>query len=204
MTTSKQKRRRSAVVFVGGALLFVGLVSACSDPYPIPATDCDDFCYATQRADCGEDYPEGCVTDCEHEGVGRRYPKCLELWHELTACYLAAPDSAFECVAKQSHPRGICLSERVALAGCARPGGDVCVLNCFHGATECGTNPADCEAGCYAPSQGCDAEQVAYETCAIEAPVYCGTPQEDTRSPEEIACYGEVLSLLACAGFGEE
>jgi hypothetical protein len=181
--------------------VFVGLVSACSDPYPIPATDCDDFCYATQRAECSEDYPEGCVSQCEREAVGRRYPKCQGLWHELTACYSAAPDDAFACVADESRPGDICLSERAALAECASLGGDLCVRNCFHQANECSTDPAECEAHCYAPSEGCQAEQIAYDTCALEAPVYCGTPEQDTRQPEDIPCFGEILSLLDCAGF---
>ncbi|HWA71961.1 MAG TPA: hypothetical protein VG937_06505 [Polyangiaceae bacterium] len=205
MTTGKQRRRRQAALALAGvALAFVGLVSACSDPYAIPPTDCDDFCYATQRAGCDEDYPEGCVSDCEHDGAGRRYPKCVELWHELTACYRATPDSGFECVADKSRPRDICLSERAALAECAREGADSCVRNCFHSATECGKNPAECEEGCYAPPQACNAEQIAYDTCALNAPVYCGTPEEDTRSPEQIPCYDELVTLLVCAGFGDK
>jgi len=202
MTTGKrQQRRRHAIALFCLPLVWLGLISACSDPYPIPASDCDDFCHATQRAACSEDYPEGCVSQCEREAVGRRFPKCEDLWHELSACYSAAPDNAFSCVAEKSRPGGICLSERAALAECAHQGGELCVQNCFRQALECSTNPSECESSCYAPSEGCEAEQIAYDSCALEAPVYCGTPEQDTRKPEDIACFAELVSLLDCAGF---
>jgi hypothetical protein len=195
----QRKRHVLALAFLPCVL--AGLFSACSDPYPIAATACDDFCYATQRAGCSEDYPEGCVSACERDGPGRRYPHCQDLWHQLTACYRSAPDSAFECVADESRPRDLCLAERAALAECASEGAALCVRNCFHQASACNENAAECEADCYTPPPGCQPEQVAYDTCALEAPVYCGTQAEDTRRPEDIPCSSEIVSLLACAGF---
>jgi hypothetical protein len=140
------------------------------------------------------------VSECERNAVGRRYPKCADLWREVTACYRNAPDSAFACIADESRPRDICLSERAALAGCASAGADLCVRNCFHQAAACGKIAAECEAGCYTPIEGCEREQSAYDACALEAPVYCGTPEEDTRAPEEIPCFEEIVRLLKCAG----
>lgn len=202
---SPRLRRVSWPSHALGWLAALGCWVGCQGGYSLPPTACDDFCHATQRAGCEEDYPEGCVSECEDEAAGRVHPECEAPWLALTACYLDAPSSAFHCVEDESVPRDdVCLTERAELAGCVSPGSARCVEHCFYRAGECGTSASGCEESCYEPVEGCAAEQLAYDTCSIGKPVYCGAPEDDPRRPEEIPCLDEIGALLACAGFTNE
>jgi hypothetical protein len=174
--------------------------SHCDAPYPIAPTACDDFCWVTQRAGCEEDYPEGCVSQCEERGLARRWPLCEELWLGLIECYRAAPDSAFQCVEGESRPRPICVDERVALNTCISPVRGACIDVCLREALECGDPARRCEARCGGRPPGCqDREQALYK-CQLNEPVDCVVPPEpDTRSAAEIPCLSEIGALLECA-----
>jgi hypothetical protein len=184
------------------AALFLAALLHCQPDYPLAPTACDDWCYATQRAGCEEDYPEGCVSDCEENAVGRRMPRCEPPWHELTACYRAAPDSDFLCVADETRPP-ICAPERIALANCVSPTTGSCVASCLREAAECPQPARDCESDCRLLTPGCDAADRALYQCRLAQPVDCRAPGPDRRPLEQIPCLPETLTLLQCAGFGQ-
>jgi hypothetical protein len=178
------------------------LLARCQPDYPLAPTACDDWCYATQRAACEEDYPEGCVSDCEEKAIGRRVPRCEPPWRALTDCYRAAPDGDFRCVADESHPLPICAPERTALADCVSPTTGSCVASCLREAAECPQPARDCEDECRFLTPGCDAAERALYQCRLAQAVDCRAPGADQRPPEQIPCLPETLTLLACAGIG--
>jgi hypothetical protein len=175
------------------------LAAGCDDPYPIAPTACDDFCWVTQRAGCEEDYPEGCVSDCEDRALARRWPRCEPRWLELIECYRRAPDSAFQCLDDESRPLPVCIAERVALGACMAPVRGPCLEVCFREAVECGEPGRRCEARCRSTPPGCeDLEQALYK-CQLNGPVDCVDPELETRSVSEIPCIAEIGALLECA-----
>lgn len=185
-------------------MLLIALASSlsntrCDSPYPIAPTACDDYCLVTQRADCEEDYPEGCVSDCENRALARRWPGCEELWLGLIECYRREPDSAFLCVEEESRPLPVCVDERVALAGCMSPVRGLCVHACLREALECGELERRCEGRCRGTPAGCDDRERALYECQLNNPVDCVDPGMDTRAPSEIPCLAEIGALLECA-----
>jgi hypothetical protein len=184
-----------------GAGIPLGLVLLCScDPaYPIAPTACDDWCFATQRAGCEEDYPEGCVSECEDSSAGRTYPECEARWLELIDCYRTASNADFHCVDDASRPRPICRQERAALAECISPvAGRSCMASCLREVAECGPPERDCEGDCETPTAGCEHEDRALYECRLTVPVLCeGEEQSSSADP----CEGAALLLLQCAGF---
>jgi hypothetical protein len=174
-------------------------LARCDSPYPISATACDDWCLVTQRAGCEEDYPEGCVSECEERSLGRRFPRCEPEWLELTECYRAAPDAGFMCVDEESRPLPICIPERVALSGCVAPQRGQCIAVCLREALECAEPERLCEARCRQRQPGCQREEEALYSCQLDAPVSCVDPE--TLDPSEIPCLAEIGVLLGCAGF---
>jgi hypothetical protein len=144
--TRRWARRCSRTLASVPLLLLAGLVaSGCDSPYPLAPTACDDWCLATQRASCEDDYPEGCVSNCEDRSIGRRFPSCEAPWQTLTQCYLAAADSDFQCIDDESRPRPICIDERVAYGACASPLRGSCLQVCFRQAVECAQTERICE-----------------------------------------------------------
>jgi len=172
--------------------------SHCESGYPIAATACDDFCWVTQRADCEEDYPEGCVSECEGRALARRWPACEQLWLDLIECYRAAPDSAFQCVDGESRPLPICVGQRVALGSCMSPVRGACIEVCLREALECGEPARRCEAQCRT-TPGCEDREQALYKCQLNGPVDCVEPATETRDPSDIPCLAEIGALLQCA-----
>lgn len=174
-------------------------LSSCSDPYPLPPTRCDDFCYATQRAGCLEDDPEGCVSECESRGFLRQAPECGQAWDARNACYLEAAGSEFTCVEDLSAPSGdLCMDERRALIGCVSPLASLCFENCVRDQDTCGGDPGRCDEDCLAQDNRCEERAAAFFRCALRAPVSCIPPEDDDRMPEEIPCLGEIGAWFAC------
>lgn len=182
------------------ALLAAG-TSRCEGSYSLPPTACDDWCFATQRAGCTEDYPEGCVSECEDEAIGRRYPACEAPWLQLSACYRDAPRSAFVCADGESTALGVCFDERIAVFACASPVMGACMEACIVQATGCGRSGRACEQRCASPTPSCEAEALALYACQLAGPADCENPETDTRPPEDIPCLAEIGALLTCAGF---
>lgn len=183
--------------------LSLSLLPSCEGGgYPIAPTACDDWCLVTQRAGCEEDYPEGCVSDCEDRSIGRRFPRCEPEWLVLTECYRRAPDAAFLCVEEESRPGPVCIDERVALTACAFPLRGSCLEACLRVARDCDRPELACEARCRSQPPGCDEQQRALYACQLARPADCSSGEDDTREPSEIPCLAEIGALLECAGFG--
>ncbi|HTV24679.1 MAG TPA: hypothetical protein VMG12_38570 [Polyangiaceae bacterium] len=206
-TTIARKRRLDRRQTRGSRRATLGIAAAslpllCCDggDYPIAPTACDDWCLVTQRAGCEEDYPEGCVSNCEDRSIGRRFPRCEPEWSSLTQCYRAEPDSSFLCVEDESRPRPVCIDERVALTACAFPLRGQCLEACLREARDCGQPQLQCEARCRSQPPGCDDEQRALYACQLAQPADCQPPTTDTRDVSEIPCITEIGALLECAG----
>jgi hypothetical protein len=181
------------------SVLLAALLAHCQPEYPLAPTPCDDWCLATQRAGCEEDYPERCVSSCEDDFRFVR-ARCEEPWLALTECYLQAPAQDFVCVGEQSRPRPICVSERVKLAACGSDETGSCMASCLRQAEECGQLRRNCELECLFGTPGCSEPAIALYECRLASPVDCVRPGEpDPRPPEEIPCFGEALVLLDCA-----
>ncbi len=186
------------VLASAGIPLGLVLLSGCDPAYPIAPTACDDWCFATQRAGCEEDYPEGCVSECEDNALGRAYPHCEARWVELTSCFRAALDADFVCIDGRSRPGPICERERTVLAECTVPQAGRCVARCLREVAECGHPERDCEGECQTPLLGCEDEGRALYECQLATPVRC----EDTgASSSADPCHLAALDVLACAGF---
>jgi hypothetical protein len=204
-TMVRMRRRMRSGRFHAARLVlaaFAGIaLSRCDGSYPIAPTACDDWCRVTQRANCEEDYPEGCVSNCEDRSIGRRFPRCEAAWLTLTECYRAAPDSDFLCSDEESRPAPICIDERVSLTACAFPLRGLCLGVCLREARDCGRPGLACEARCRSQPEGCDDEQRALYECQSSMPADCRDPATDTRAISEIPCIAEIGALLECAGF---
>jgi hypothetical protein len=175
------------------------LALGCENRYPIAATACDDWCFATQRRDCADDSPEGCVSACEQTGITRQNPECEALRLDLTACFRDAPAEQFSCVADQSQPADACLPERRRLLECSAPTiGASCFDDCQRTAAACGSNEWNCEQSCFDISARCFAQYGAMYQCKQSLPPDCAAPGE-MRALEDIPCVGPILQVLACA-----
>lgn len=171
----------------------------CQPEYPLAPTPCDDWCLATQRAGCEEDYPERCVSSCEDDFRFAR-ARCEEQWQAVTECYLQAPAEDFLCVEERSRPRPICIRERVELAACGSAEAGSCVASCLRQAAECGRPRRACEFECLFTTPGCSEPALALYECRLASPVDCARPGEPAaRPPEEGPCFAEALVLLDCA-----
>jgi hypothetical protein len=171
------------------------VLSACRGDYTQPPTACDDYCQASQRAGCSEDYPADCVRDCEASRTG----DCEPLWRSLTDCYAAVDASAFTCVDDHSEPGRVCLPERRALSECLAPTSGPCFDQCLRQADECGASLRDCEAECHYPTAGCELASHDYDACLLLHPTECRDWLEpDPRPFDEIPCRYEILGVLAC------
>jgi hypothetical protein len=196
----KSPGSRSLALLVLPELLVLAELG-CQPDYPLGPTPCDDWCLATQRANCEEDYPERCVSACEEDWRVVR-AGCEKQWRTLTDCYLQAPAEGFLCVQKQSRPGPVCISERVALAACSSAETSTCVASCLRQAQECGRPRRNCELECQLATPGCSEPAIALYQCRLASPVDCVRPGEpDPRPPEEIPCFAEALTLLDCADF---
>ena len=173
--------------------------SHCESPYPIAPTACDDYCWVTQRAGCEEDYPEGCVSDCEGRALARRWPRCEPLWLDLIECYRDAPDSGFQCIEDESRPLPICIDQRVALAACMSPVRGSCMEVCLRDAVACNDPERRCEGICRATPPGCEDREAILYRCQLSQPPDCVDPEMDTRPLGDIPCIAEIGALFQCA-----
>ncbi|HEY6724265.1 MAG TPA: hypothetical protein VI197_09540 [Polyangiaceae bacterium] len=195
-------RPTNATVFVSANVsLCLGLLG-CDNDYPIAPTACDDWCYATQRADCEEDdSPDDCVSECEETALGRQHPECESAWITLSQCYRDAPDSAFSCLDDYSEPENsLCLEERRAGAYCVSERAGLCFDKCVREVEACGGMLADCEYQCSASVAGCETEQLELDRCLEHAPVTCRTDEQ----PADVPCCEPLVALLRCAGYEGE
>src|SRR5262245_36118956 len=106
-------------------LTCVAFAVDCQGGYPLPATDCDDWCEATQRGKCPADDPVECVATCEaaNKGEVQRGPrgfvvgpsrtKCPHEVDKLVACLMSAPDAVFSCDYEQRTQTGTCPNEQI-------------------------------------------------------------------------------------------
>jgi hypothetical protein len=179
------------------------LLGACQSEYPLPPTACDDYCHATQRAGCPEDYPEGCVSQCEDEGLLAEHPDCEAAFEARNDCYLAAPSSEFQCAEEGHSIPGdeLCLDERRDLLACVRPEAELCLEECFRRHTICGRDHAECDAACVNQDPKCTAEERAYYLCALGNDVDCSEPSTDDRPLDEIPCLFEIGAWFDCIGW---
>ena len=188
---------------MAAALAALLLALGCDNDYPIAPTECDDWCHATQRADCTEDEePDECVSICEESALGRQYPECEPEWVELTECYRQAPDSAFTCVKDYSQPlNSLCLEQRRAANYCVSERAGLCFDRCVRDVEACGGTLSDCEWQCSVEIEdGCAAERLALDRCLLEEPVVCraeGSPD----SPDDLRCCERQVALFDCAGY---
>lgn len=177
-------------------------LSCCDNEYPIAPTACDDWCYATERADCEEDEsPDDCVSNCEETALGRQYPECEPEWIALSECYRDAPDSAFTCVDDHSEPsNSVCLEARRAANYCVSERTGLCFDRCVREVETCGGTLADCEHRCSIATDGCETEQLELDRCLVQAPVECnaGSPAAD------LPCCEPLVARLRCAGYEGE
>jgi hypothetical protein len=60
----------AALALIFGALL----CASCQDGYPIPASQCDEYCDALKPTFCGNYDPAGCVLQCAQ--IGGDAPEC--------------------------------------------------------------------------------------------------------------------------------
>lgn len=180
------------------------LAQGCENDYPIAPTACDDWCHATQRADCKEDEsPDDCVSNCEATALGRRFPRCEPEWLELTDCYLQAPDSAFVCVADYSQPLdSVCLEERRRANYCVSETTGLCFDQCVRKTEMCGGSLTDCEWECSSSTTGCDSQQIELYRCISEVAIVC-VPDGSAESVDDRACCEPWGQLVECLG-GED
>ena len=194
---ASMSRAPLSALLLGGVLL-----ARCQPDYPLAPTPCDDWCFATQRAGCEEDYPERCVSGCEENDLPLPMSRCEEQWRSLTECYLQASSADFLCVEEQSRPQPICIAERVALATCGSAEAGSCMASCLRQADECGRPRRACELECLLSTPGCSQPAIALYQCRLASPVDCARPGEpDPRQPEEVPCYPQALTLLDCADY---
>lgn len=177
----------------------------CENDYPIAPTACDDWCYATQRADCNEEEPpDDCVSDCENGALGRRHPNCEPDWITLSECYRDAPDSAFTCVEERSEPSNtLCSQERRAANYCVSEQAGLCFDQCVREAEACGGVLAHCEEECSLiaeTTKGCNPERLELDRCLVQAPIACGA-HASSESSAELYCCEPLVALLECAGY---
>jgi hypothetical protein len=115
---------------------------------------------------------------------------------------LRADPQSFVCEEDHVRVPDTCLEQRRAVSECQAPGSGACFDQCVRQAAECHVRLSDCEAGCHAPNPDCRQVDIAYETCLLDFPVECREPFEpDTREEQDIPCFDEALSVLACAKF---
>jgi hypothetical protein len=186
-----ERWQRAGSLALGG---FALTLSACVSGYPLSATVCDDYCRATQRADCDDDEPADCVRDCEQ---ARGASACDAPLAKLSRCYQQSDPGAFACVDDHTRFGPLCATERRELDECRLPGSGACFDECVRQAQSCEGELDACERGCKRASDTCQEASDRYNACLLGHPVECRAwLQMETRPPEEIPCYDEALAVL--------
>lgn len=188
--------RGSALRVTQAALLATWLV-ACESGYPLAPTLCDDWCLATQRADCPGDWPHECAGWCTHflyENAVRH--GCEAQWRELLACYQAAPDGDFYCRGELSQARpGVCAIEQSRLGRCVNPVWQSCYEVCAAFVYSCDDyDVAPCSQWCAALPDSC-LEAVPYHDCLIEHAAGCDflAPECMDARAEAVRCPADLV-----------
>ena len=176
----------------GLALAFTAL--GCSNEYPLPPTPCDDYCLATQRAGCPEDWPEKCVSSCEFLYAPEAHPECRERFDLAVACFDGASSADFHCVNERSEPReGVCQALWQTLYGCVRPLDLACERLCQGSVEGCaglaGEDWEDCWVSCRHDVAYCEEPANLYAVCEASRGPGCGASLE---------CAPEHAALVAC------
>jgi hypothetical protein len=169
---------------------------ACSE-YPLPPTDCDDWCFATQHG-CEDDDPADCVRECEEERATREARACDAPFHVLTACYRENPSAAFACRGNVTRPIAGCQDQRRDFVACMAPGGRLCFEQCQRKATVCGSDALECEDGCLGLDPACEAAADGYHQCALAVPVEC---EGMSGGGADMTCFDPALVFLDCVGY---
>jgi hypothetical protein len=163
----------------------LALLGSCETTYSEPPTRCDDWCRATQRAHCEEDWPHSCVGNCEFFGP-RNFPGCTPQWDTLLACYQVAPDSMFRCVGDVSTPlEGVCESEESAYGRCTHPVLQSCFEACvayFRACDQFELNP--CTLACTDLPDSC-LQAVPYFDCLTLHADGCDLATPDCDAPRQ-------------------
>lgn len=187
---------------MGGGWLAL-FASACQPEYSLPPTLCDDYCLGLLRGHCKEDEPADCVRTCELGRSGGN--DCDGALATLGECFANASDDAFYCSGGVTQIRSdACLSERRAFGECTLGVASSCFDECVRQALSCGRPLADCEQGCRQSTALCQRTSDEYNACLLRHPVECRPwLQLETREPEDVPCYTEALTFLACFEEGE-
>lgn len=186
-----------AAALAGGAF---ATATACAD-YPLPPTDCDDWCFAEQRAGCSADDPVDCVRACEQQRTQRDVRACTLVFHAESACLRAAPAADFTCDGDLSQPTVACLTERRDFFACMAPVGGPCFDLCQLKAAGCGDSLHDCESACLDLDPSCESAATAYYACAIASPLDCGADASPATDGAETPCFDLALEFLRCVGY---
>jgi hypothetical protein len=97
----------------------------CQGGYPIPASQCDQWCDASQLTFCGNYDPAGCVLTCNQRGGDAT--ECRTELDTLLACLRNQSSHELECQTWLYEGTPPCLDEEYAYELCAAPhapGGD--------------------------------------------------------------------------------
>ena len=117
----------------GAALgLLLACFAGCQNGYPIPATQCDEWCDATKMFGCFDYDPAGCVASCNHHGGDAT--QCHAQLDAVLSCVRSQP-SAVTCEQfigdlANGGPPGTCASEQDDFEACAIPYADSIGAQC--------------------------------------------------------------------------
>jgi hypothetical protein len=138
--------------------------------YKAPLHPCDDWCAATQRAGCEDDWPDTCVSECV---IGNFVPGpgCIEQWRDAVDCYAHSPDTSFYCADNdRSTPELLtCYREELALSDCYAPERTACVQTCRQRYDACSTfGYTDCTNLCELTEGRCSGPIATLVACLTE------------------------------------
>src|SRR5262245_4743292 len=157
---TRQRRVFSYLCWVGKrCVLILGLTAGlgCDNDYPLAPTPCDDYCVALQRANCPEDWPEQCVSECELVFSPTRFPDCAPEFDTLVACYQGLGDDDFECSDERSVARAeSCEEEQFQQRACLEPIVFRCRTLCERFVEHCEAELEPCLLGCHSVQPGCE------------------------------------------------
>jgi hypothetical protein len=184
-----------SLAILGFAALAALAIAGCDDEYALPPTPCDDYCFAKQRADCEEDWPDECVQQCELSASPIKNPDCADEFDTLLACYQGLDDDDFECVDEASEPRlDLCEDEVRAHKFCLAPVYYRCLELCETRVEHCEDYGVDvrsnCLSGCSGVPYWCESVAVARLDCELADELACPV------SPNCAALSGELSDCL--------
>lgn len=179
----------SFVVILGFAALSLLAIAGCEGEYSLAPTACDDYCFAKQRADCEEDWPDECVEQCEISGSPSRAPECAAEFDAMLACYQSLDDGDFECVYELSEPRpGLCEDETLAHEFCLGPVYYRCLTLCETKVEHCeGFELRTCMPGCTNIPYWCESIAVARLDCELLDELACPVSPSCTEISNELS-----------------